>query len=204
MLRVRVFTVALVAGLLGVPLLAFAQQNIQPTGTPTWVPRKVVATPVPLTPLEAEAKELGEKLSKIDLVVWKTVREQWDDAEACLKSVDAHLEASKAMVHDLILESKVINCTLEEGSNRRRIRLTSDEARKTFILGYHDAIEGLRALKVEFETKPEAQKVLKETRTRQRQWQRGICEALETVKPPVIVPKPQAQPRPDAQQPVSN
>ncbi len=204
MLRVRVFTVAMVIGVLGSPLCAQAQQNIQPTGTPTWVPRKVVTTPVPLTPLEAEAKALGEKLSKIDLVVWTTVREQWGDAETCLKAVDAHLEASKAMVQGLILESKVINCTLEEGSNRRRIRLTSDEARKTFLLGYHDAIEGLRALKNEFKTKPEAQKVLKETRTRQRQWQQGICEALESVKPPVIVPKPQAETRPDAQQPVSD
>ncbi len=204
MLRVRVFKVAMVIGVLVSPLLAQARQNIQPTGTPTWVPREVVTTPVPLTPLEAEAKALGEKLSKIDLVTWATVREQWGDAETCLKAVDAHLEASKATVHGLILGSNVINCTLEEGSNRRQIRLTSDEARKTFLLGYHDAIEGLRALKSEFKAKPEAQNVLKETRTRQRQWQRGICEALESVKPPVIVPKPQAEIRPDAQQPVSD
>ncbi len=190
MLRVRIFTVAMVAGLFGAPLLAQTQQNVQPTGTPTWVPRKAVATPVPLTPVEAEAKELGEKLSKIDLVVWTTVREQWNDAEACLKAVDAHLEASTATVQGLILESDVINCTLEEGTKRRRIRLTSDEARKTFVLGYHDAIESLRVLRQEFETKPEAKKVLDEVRSRQRRWQRGICEALESVKPPVVVPKP--------------
>ena len=204
MLRVRLFTVAVVAGLLCGAQFVQARQNIQPTGTPTWVPRKVVATPVPLTPLEAEAKELGEKLSEIDLVVWKTVRDQSDDAEACLKAVDAHLEASKSVVQGLIRDSNVINCTLEEGSNRRRIRLTSDKARKTFLVGYHDAIAGLRALRSEIETKPEAQEVLRETRTRQRQWQQGICEALESVKPPVIVPKPEEQPRPDIQQPVSS
>ena len=204
MLRVRVLTVVTVIGLLGGALVAQAQQRIQSTGTPTWVPRKVVATPVPLTPVEAEAKELGEKLSKIDMVVWTTVREQWSDAETCLKAVDVHLEASQATVQNLMRESNVINCTLEEGSNRRRIRLTSDEARKTFVLGYHDAIEGLRALRQEFETKPEAQKVLDEVRTRQRAWQVGICEDLQSVKKPVIVPKPGHQLRPNAQKPVSS
>ena len=200
MLRVRVLTIAMVVGLSGGALAAQAQQRVQPTGTPTWVPRKVVATPVPLTPVEVEAKELGKKLAKIDLVVWTTVRKQWSDAEACLKGVDAHLEASRATVKGLIRDSDVINCTLEEGSKRRRIRLTSDEARRTFLLGYHDAIESLRALRKDFETKPEAQKVLDEVRSRQRQWQRGICEALESVKPPVVVPKPQplANARPEA------
>ncbi len=192
MLRVRVLTVVTVFGLLGGALVAQAQQRIQSTGTPTWVPRKVVATPLPLTPVEAEAKKLGEKLSKIDMVVWATVREQWSDGEACLKAVDAHLEASRATVQDLIQESNVINCTLEEGTQRRRIRLTSDEARKTFVLGYHDAIENLRALRQEFESKPEGKKVLDEVRTRQRAWQSGICEALEPVKKPVVVPKPRA------------
>ncbi len=201
MLRVRVLTVVMVVGLMGGTLVAQAQQRIQSTGTPTWVPRKVVATPVPLTPVEAEAKELGEKLSKIDMDVWTTVREQWSDAEACLKSVDAQMEASRATVKSLIQESNIINCTLEEGSNQRSIRLTSDEARKTFVLGYHDAIEGLRALRQDFEGKPEAQKVLNEVRTRQRAWQRGICEDLESVKKPVIVPKPEHQPRPNAQKP---
>ena len=191
MLRVRIFTVAMVAGSMCAPLLAQTQQNIQPTGTPTWVPRKAVSTPVPLTPVEAEAKELGEKLAKIDLVVWTTIQNQWSNAEACLRAVDAHLEASTSTVQELIRESDVINCTLEEGTGRRRIRLTSDEARKTFVLGYHDAIESLRALRQEFEAKPEAQKVLDEVRSRQRRWQRGICEALESVKPPVVVPEPQ-------------
>ncbi|MEN8163827.1 MAG: hypothetical protein ABFS37_06840, partial [Acidobacteriota bacterium] len=64
MLRVRMLTVAMVVGFFCAPLLAQTQQNIQPTGTPTWVPRKAVATPVPLTPVEAEAKALGKKLSK--------------------------------------------------------------------------------------------------------------------------------------------
>ena len=192
MLRVRVLTIVMAIGLSGGTLVAQAQQRIQSTGTPTWVPREAVTTPVPLTPVEAEAKELGEKLSKIDTVVWKTVREQWSHGEACLKAVDAQLEASRETVQSLIQESNVINCTLEEGSNRRRIRLTSNEARKTFILGYHDAIEGLRTLRQDFQTKPEAQKILDEVRTRQRAWQRGICETLESAKKPVIVPKPQA------------
>jgi len=192
MLRIRILTVVTVVGLLGGALIGQAQQRIQSTGTPTWVPRKVVATPVPLTPVEAEAKELGKKLSEIDTVVWTTVREQWSDAEACLKAVDAQLEASRATVQGLIQESNVINCTLEEGTQRRRIRLTSDEVRKTFILGYHDAIESLRVLRQDFESKPEAQKVLDEVRTRQRAWQREICKTLESVKKPVIVPKPRA------------
>lgn len=189
-LRVRVLTVASAVGLLSGALVAQAQQRVQPTGVPTWVPRKVVATPVPLTPVGVEAKQLGEKLSKIDLVVWTTVREQWRDAEACVKAVDAHLDASAATVQGLIRDSNVINCTLEEGTKRRRIRLASDEARKTFLLGYHDAIESLRALRQEFETKPQAQEVLDEVRTRQRLWQRRICEALESVKAPVVVPEP--------------
>lgn len=193
-LRVRIFRVAIVVGLLGCALVVQAQERVRPTGTPTWVPRKVVETPVPLTPIEAEAKQLGEKLSAIDMVVWTTVRKQWSDAEACLKAVDASLESSRSTVFGLIKDSDVINCTLEEGTAVRRIRLTSDEARRTFVLGYHDAIEGLRALRNDFENKPDAKKVLDEVRTRQRRWQREICKSLESVKAPIVVPKPKPLP----------
>lgn len=196
-LRIRIIGLVGIVGFLGFAPGIQAQQRVQPTGTPTWAPRKIVATPTPappLTPVEAEAKALGEKLSAIDVVVWTTVRKQWSDSEACLKAVDAHLEASTETVKALIRDSEVINCTLEEGSKRRKIRLTSDDARKTFLLGYHDAIESLRALRTSFESRPEAQEVLDEVRSRQRKWQRGICEALEPVKPPVIVPKPKPLP----------
>ncbi len=193
-LRVAVLGVAWVLGFLGCAVAAQAQERIQPTGTPTWVPKTVTATPVPLTPIETEAKDLGEKLSKIDLTVWTMVREQWSDPEACLKAVDAHLEASQATVQELLQESNVINCTLEEGTKKRRIRLTSNEARKTFIVGYNDAIESLRTLRQEFETKPEARKVLDTVRSRQRAWQNTICEELESVKKPLIVQEPSPLP----------
>lgn len=192
-LRDRIFIV--IVAVLSCAQVGVARDQMQPTGTPTWVPKQVVATPAPLTPIESEAKELGEKLSKIDLVTWKTVRTQWDDADACLKAVDAHLAATKSTVESLIIESNVINCSLEEGTKRRRIRLNTEEARRTFVVGYHDAIEGLRALRKDFETNPEAQKVLDEVRRRQRTWQRGICEAIESVKPPEILPEPRPIPR---------
>lgn len=194
-LRVRFLAVIVIIGVLGCAQIGRTQNQVQPTGTPTWVPRKAVETPTPLTPVETEAKELGKKLAKIDLVVWTTVRTQWEDAEACLKAVDAHLEKSKATVEGLMIESNVINCSFEEGTKRRRIRLNSEEARRTFVLGYHDAIESLRALRQDFETKPEAQTVLDEVRYRQRVWQQGICEAIETVKPPEILPEPRPVPR---------
>jgi hypothetical protein len=84
-LRVAVLGVACLLGFPVGAMAAQSQDRVQPTGTPTWVPRKVVATPVPLTPLEAEAKDLGEKLSKIDEVVWMTVREQWNDPRPALR-----------------------------------------------------------------------------------------------------------------------
>lgn len=196
-LRVRILVVVVIIGVLGCAQIGRTQNQVQPTGTPTWVPRKAIATPTPLTPIEAEAKELGKKLANIDLVVWTTVRTQWEDAETCLKAVDAQLEKSKATVEGLMLESNVINCSLEEGTNRRRIRINSDEARRTFVLGYHDAIESLRALRKDFETKPEAQTILDEVRYRQRKWQREICEAIESVKPPEILPEPRPIPRND-------
>lgn len=194
-LRDRILTVVVIIGVLSCAQIGVARDQVQPTGTPTWVPKKAIATPTPLTPVEAEAKELGMKLAKIDLVVWTTVRTLWDDSDACFEAVDAHLAASKGMVESLILESNVINCSLEEGTKRRRIRLNSEEARRTFVLGYHDAIASLRALRNDFETNPEAQKVLDEVRHRQRVWQRGICEALESVKPPEILPEPRPIPR---------
>ncbi len=195
-LRVAVFGVACLLGFPAGAMAAQAQDRVQPTGTPTWVPRKVVATPTPLTPLEAEAKELGKKLSKIDEVVWMTVREHWSDSKDCLEAVDAHLKASKATVQELIRESNVINCTIEEETNRRKVRLVP-EARKTFKQAYRPSIESLKALKQDFDDKPEAQSVLHEVRNRQRQWQSDICEALASVKPPIVVPRPKPQPQPN-------
>ncbi len=167
-----------------------AQQHVMPTGTPTWAPRPTAATPVPLTPLQKRAKELGEKLGAIDLGVWETVEKEWKDPEACYEAVDARLAAAEKTVRTLILENDVINCVYQEGSGVRRVHLKSDEARKGFLLGYHDAIAALRALKKEFEDTPEAMEVLKEVRVRQRTWQRNICKALESVKPPDVIPAP--------------
>ncbi len=167
-----------------------AQQHVMPTGTPTWVPRTTTATPVPLTPVQERAKALGEKLAAIDLGVWETVQKEWKNPETCFEAVDARLDAAEDTVRTLILENDVINCVYQEGSGLRRVHLKSDEARKGFLLGYHDAIAALRALKEEFQDTPEAMEVLKEVRTRQRAWQRDICKALESVKPPDVIPVP--------------
>lgn len=193
-LRSYGFGMVLFVGSIGVCGGLGAQESVLPTGTPTWVPKKVVATPVPLTPLEQEAKTLGERLSAIDLVVWNTVRTGWSDREKCLEKVGAHLEEHQAEVTKLLAETSIINCSLEEGTGIRRVRLTSEEARKAFVSGYDEAIKALRSLRANFDSNPEAKSVLTEVRSMQRTWQREMCAELEKVKPPIEVPRPKPRP----------
>lgn len=163
--------------------------RVYPTGTPQ-AAAAPAPTPVPLTPVQRAARTLGGNLATVDLAVWKNVRENWHNSDACLQSVDAQLEAATPKVFAWLKDTDVINCTLEEGTGRRSVRLTSDEARASFVKAYRPAMDALRALKEDFRQDPEALKFLAKVRRLQDLWQGELCKRLEKVRPPIVVPKP--------------
>ncbi len=161
-----------------------AQQRALPTGTPTFFPRKTAQepTPVPMTPSEVQAQNLGVELSLIDGATWEIVRSSWTDEDSCLEAVDAHLAQTLGDLKRLVRTSSVMKCADDADSKRKRLRLSTEEARRAFLVGYGDVAAAVRILREELADEPAAIRVLDAAREKQADWQDLACSELESEK----------------------
>jgi len=169
-----------------------AQERVLPTGTPTITPRKPVATATPPPPskTEIEARNLGEALSQIDTATWDIVGSCWREEAPCLVSVDEHLAENLGELKRLIRTSKVMECSRDKDSDRLRLRLTTEEARRAFVTAYGDAIVTLRSLREELAGNLTGSSVLEAAQQRQADWQDLACREVSNAR----VPRTKKQP----------
>lgn len=174
------FAVLLVVILVGSGSPVCADQRVWPTGTPTWIPKKSVETPVPepQSPIESEAQTLGEDLAVIDKGVWQIVKEQWADEQQCLDAVDAHLDTAVTTVSKDLRGSEAMQCEADKASGHQKLALSSDEARRAFVEAYHPAVVELRSVRELVADNPAGEALVEQVRLRQKVWQNTVCEKI--------------------------